>query len=221
MWKRGVSWPWVKIFFVSWALGATRCPWRCFTWSIIGLYWKGKQRNDFHSHSFEQKTRTLRWVKTFGLLLPLMSASQSDGRSKPDPDLRPLSQAGSSLAWGRPQIPAETAHFFSSVTETQHPQGPKSQWPEINGFARITWHRASPPSSSSLSLFVQLSLAPPLPPLWSAGWGRRRHVLNSLAAEQQTRSEQEQQTSAVVTSANNTKSSWLQLYADINQELSI
>lgn len=70
-----------------------------------------------------------------------------------------LPLASSSLVWGRPQIPAEPAHFFSSVNETQHPEGPKSQWPEINGFAQITWHnrreklRVSPPF-----LFPVLSL---------------------------------------------------------------
>lgn len=154
-----------------------------------------------------------------------------------------LSQAGSSLAWGWPQIPAEPAHFFSFVTETQHPQGPKSQQPEINGFAQITWHTRRETQGFSPLLFIPLPLSSlclfscpspkaqhhptPTPPhlswLWSAGWGWRKRVLNSLAREQQTHREQEQQTSAVHTSVNaasnniseeKTKTFWLQLYCD-------
>jgi len=69
-----------------------------------------------------------------------------------------LSQASSSLAWGQLQIPSHLAHFFSSVTEIQHPEGPKSQWPEINGFAQITWHIQKNTQGFSLLWFISLPL---------------------------------------------------------------
>lgn len=94
--------------------------------------------------------------RPFSLRILLMSFSQSDDHIKIDPKLRPLSQDGSFLARGRPQIPVEPAPFFSSVTETQHPKGPKSQRPEINGFARITW-RTQEKNSGFLSPPVSLS----------------------------------------------------------------
>lgn len=102
--------------------------------------------------------------RAFSLRILLMSFSQSDDHIKVDPDLRPLSQDSSSLARGRPQIPVEPARFFSSVTETQHPEGLKSQRPEINGFAQITWHTGEKLGFSLSSclplftLFVQLFL---------------------------------------------------------------
>lgn len=137
--------------------------------------------------------------RAFSLRILLMSFSQSDDHIKVDPDLRPLSQDSSSLARGRPQIPVEPARFFSSVTETQHPEGLKSQRPEINGFAQITWHTGEKLGFSLSSclplftLFVQLFLTqsstpsstkpPPLSWLWSAGLGC---CLEFTAAEQQT-----------------------------------
>lgn len=54
-----------------------------------------------------------------------MSFSQSDDHIKIDPELRPLSQDGSFLARGRPQIPVEPAPFFFICHRNSTPRGPE------------------------------------------------------------------------------------------------
>lgn len=55
--------------------------------------------------------------RPFSLRILLMSFSQSDDHIKIDPKLRPLSQDGSFLARGRPQIPVEPAPFFFHLSQ--------------------------------------------------------------------------------------------------------
>lgn len=181
----------------------------------------GDSRDIFHFHIPLNKQQKLPdgFKALVGRLLRLKSASQSDGQSKPDPDLRPLSLSLSLWPvhlWFEVVLrfqPSQLVSFHLSMKlNTQKAR--RASGPRLMGLLKLRGTIGEknsgflPPSCSPFSLSVpSVCAAVTCPKLTSSSSSssltlKCRMGLEETRLEQQTHSKQQHQTSAVLTSVN-------------------